>query len=425
MRFDRGMLFPSYGYRTFLPAVALIVAGCASGNRELHAPAAPLSRVQGAEFQQAMGAVMGPLFVGGNRLTTLENGRETFPAMLAAIRAAQRTITFEMFVFYRGKVPQAFAEALAERARAGVKVHVLLDGVGGFKSSVYHSMLRESGVELEIYHPIWRNLPKFNNRTHRRIMVIDGRGAFVGGIGIGDEWQGDAESPSHWHDLHYRVEGPVVAQLQAIFMDNWMKSGRHLLHGPDYFPPLRPVGSALASAFYSSPEHGSRNLEIMLSLAISSARKSLYIENAYFVPDRDTVDALVAAAKRGVRVQIIVPGPHTDQKAVSRASRTRWGQLLRAGVEIYEYQPTMTHTKLLIADGLFVSVGSANLDFRSLRANAEANLNVLDASFAAEQTRIFQQDLASSKRVLSEELRRKILEDAPLRTIEWVTTPLL
>jgi cardiolipin synthase len=208
-------------------------------------------------------------------------------------------------------------------------------------------------------------------------------------------------------------------------MDHWLKIRGDLLHGRDYFPPLPAVGGLQGTVFYASPEHGTRNVEIMMNLAISSARRSLLIENAYFVPDTKTVDALCAAAKRGVRVQIIIPGEHIDQPAVRRASRTRWGKLLEAGVEIYEYEPTMLHTKLLIADDLFVSVGSANLDYRSLRINAEANLNVLDKGFAAEQARIFRRDLQRSRRVTLEEWRRRRPMDAIIQAVEYPITPLL
>jgi cardiolipin synthase len=418
--------FTARRFKTLFLAMVLL-SGCASAPKELSAPAAPASRVHGPEFRQAMGAVLGPLFIGGNRVETLENGNEIFPAMLRAIRSAQRSITFETYIFHEGEVPEQFARALAERARAGVKVHVILDGHGARKSRPYHRLLREAGVDLAIYSPAARSLNPFryNNRTHRKLLVVDGRAGFLGGAGIADEWAGNADSPEHWRDLHYRVEGPVVAELQGAFMDSWLKSGRHLLHGPDYFPSLSPKGNMLASAFYASPEHGSRNIEIMVNLAISSARKSLLIANSYFVPDKDTVEALVAAARRGVRVQIIVPGEHIDAPSVRRASHTRWGRLLEAGVEIYEYQPTLLHSKLLIADELFVSIGSANLDYRSLRINAEANLNILDAGFAAQQARIFQKDLSRSKRITPEEHQRFLSKEAPLRVLEWPLTPQL
>jgi cardiolipin synthase len=398
---------------------AIVLSGCATSGRALRTPVQPLSSVRDPDFKQAMGAVLGAQFVGGNRLTLLNNGEEIFPAMLQAIRGAKRTITFETFVFEKGPVPQAFAEALAERARAGVKVHAILDAHGAKKSRKYHSMLKEAGVELVTYHPItWYDIRRYNNRTHRKLLVVDGRVGFIGGVGIANQWDGHAESPEHWRDMHFKVEGPVVAELQGAFMDNWLKTRGNLLHGPDYFPALAPAGSTEAAAFYSSPRHGSYNVVLMYQLAISSARHSLQIENAYFVPDRLTSDALIAAAKRGVHVELVVPGRHIDQKAVRRASRKRWDRLLEVGIEIYEYQPTMIHSKLLIADGRFVSIGSANFDNRSLRLNDEANLNVLDENFAAQQSRVFARDRAQAERVTLENLRKKKLTEAPRQTIE-------
>lgn len=403
----------------FLPIfLSALLAGCASSTKELKAPPSYSSRLAGPEFRQAMGHVLGASFTEGNRIETLVDGDQIFSAMLRGIRAARQTITFETYVFEKGEIPQQFATALSERARAGVKVSVILDAHGGGKSRKYHQEMREAGVDLVRYHPVWKNLPRYNNRTHRKLLVIDGKVGFVGGVGIADLWKGRAQSPEHWHDTHYRLEGPVVAQLQAAFMDNWLKEKGTLLHGLEYFPPLGAAGPARASLFYSSPEHGSRNVEIMFNLALGSAQKSVLIENAYFVPDREAVDALVRAAERGVRVQIIVPGPHIDQKAVRRASQTTWGRLMDAGVEIYEYQPTMAHTKLMVVDGLFSSVGSSNLDYRSLRINAEANLNVLDAGFAAQQTRIFVHDLAKARRISREEQRQRVLKALPIQILQ-------
>jgi cardiolipin synthase len=405
----------------YLLLAALLTAGCVS-TKTLEHPVQPESRVRGPEFRQAMGPLLGPEFTDGNRITTLSNGDEIFSAMLAGIRGARRTVTFETYVFEKGEIPQAFAEALAERARAGVKVHAMLDAHGSSKSRTYHSMLRDAGVELELYHRIWYPDPRrYNNRTHRKLLVIDGKVGFIGGVGIADSWQGNAQSPEHWRDLHYRVEGPVVAHLQSAFMDNWLKTRGVLLHGPDYFPALTRVGSAKAAAFHSSPRKGSVGVVLMFQLAVASARESLQIANAYFVPDEHNVQALIDAARRGVRVELIVPGRHIDQKAVRRASRKRWGRLLAAGVKIYEYQPTMMHAKLLIADGLFVSVGSANYDNRSMRLNDEANLNVLDPAFAAEQGRIFARDRAQSVLVTEENLRERSLTSVPLQVAQ---TPL-
>jgi len=283
-------------------------------------------------------------------------------------------------------------------------------------------MLDEAGAEREMFQPVWYpDLRRYNNRTHRKLLVIDGKVGFIGGVGIADEWAGNADSPQHWRDCHYRLEGPIVAQMQAAFVQTWLKVRHQLLFGPDYFPPLASTGPVSGNVFFSSPRHGSYGVPILYHLAIAAARDSLRIENAYFVPDRETEAALIAAAQRGVSVQIIVPGRHIDQKAVRRASRKRWKGLLTAGVEIYEYGPTMIHSKLLIVDELFVSVGSANFDNRSLRLNDEANFNAFDHGFASEQTRIFKRDLKASQRVTLENLNEKSLIEKPMQVVQ---TPL-
>jgi cardiolipin synthase len=366
-----------------------------------------------------MGNVLGTPFSGGNRITTLVNGDQIFPAMLRAIRGAEKSVTFETFVFKKGEIPQQFVDALAERARAGVKVHVILDAVGASKSRGYHRTLREAGVELERFHHIFYwDLRRFNYRTHRKLLVVDGKIGFTGGVGIADEWAGNADSPEHWRDCHYQIEGPVVAQLQGAFEANWLKTRGELLAGPAYFPALSSAGPVEANSFYSAPRRGRVAVSLMYQMAIHAARQSLCIENPYFVPDKDILQALAEAARRGVKVQLILPGRHIDSKAVRHASRKRWPKLLAAGVEIYEYQPTMIHSKLMIVDGLFASVGSANLDSRSLAINDEANLNVLNADFAAEQNKLFANDLAQSVRVTVENLKKQSLIERPLEPLE-------
>ena len=397
---------------------AFMLAGCASSDR-ISKPFPHTTPVASTEFRQTMGTLVPPGFVSGNRITILNNGREIFPAMLAAIRSARKTINLETFVFYHGEIPREFADALEERARAGVSVHVILDAVGAKKSRRYHSDLRKAGVQLELYHSIFAlDFRRYDYRTHRKLLITDGKVGFIGGVGIADEWDGNASSPQEWRDQHFRVEGPVVAQLQGAFEDNWFKTRGEILQGSEYFPPLPHAGSLLASAFYSSPRAARSSVELMDNLAIASATRSLILETPYFLPSKAIVEALCAAARRGVRVEILVPGDHIDQKAVRRASRKRWPRLLSAGVVLYEYKPTMIHTKLLIADGLFVSIGSANLDFRSLRINDEANLNVLDSGFARCEERIFSEDRHQSERVVNTAHGLKDVTQFPLQTAQ-------
>lgn len=361
----------------------------------------PLYSADSPEFRQAAGSLLGGNFVSGNSITTLVNGHEIFPAMLSAIRAARRSIDFETYIFWDGEIAKQVAQALAERAQAGVTVNVILDAQGtGKMGSENLARLNSAGVHVVKYHSInWLDPRRFNNRSHRKLLVIDGKIGFVGGVGIADEWLGDGESPEHWRDNHYKVTGPVVAQLQAVFMDNWLKTRGEVLHGPEYFPPLAATGPYTAQAFKSSPRQGDMDIHLMYLLAIASAQHSLLIENAYFLPDDLMRKELIAAAKRGAKVEILVPGEHIDQKAVRAASRKHWPELLKAGIKIYEYQPSMVHVKLMVVDGAFVSVGSGNLDLRSIRLNDEANMNVLNRSFASQQTRLFEADKRRSREI--------------------------
>ena len=247
--------------------------------------------------------------------------------------------------------------------------------------------------------PHWSHLGRLNNRTHRKLLVVDGRIAFTGGVGIAPQWTGRAQDPEHWRDTHFQVEGPVVGQMQAVFLDNWIKVTGHVLHGEDYFPALTAVGDGLAQMFSSSPSGGSESMQLMYLLAITAATHSIDLSAAYFVPDELTLNALVEAIKRGVKLRVVVPGKHIDSDAVRSASKARWGPLLSQGALIAEFEPTMYHCKVMIVDGLLVSVGSTNFDNRSFRLNDEATLNIFDAGFANLQTRIFENDLRLSKPV--------------------------
>lgn len=359
----------------------------------------PLYSASSPEFRQSAGSLLGPNFLSGNNITILVNGNQIFPAMLSAIRSAKHSINFETYVFWDGQIAHEFTEALAERAHAGVKVNAIFDAQGTNKMGMENlARLREAGVDLVKYHSIfWLDVRRYNNRSHRKLLIIDGKIAFVGGVGIADIWTGTADSPQHWRDNHYKVTGPVVAQLQAVFMDNWLKTRGTVLHGTVYFPPLASTGPYLAQALRNSARN--TNLDLMYLLALASAQKTLRIENAYFLPDELTRKELISAAQRGVKVEIIIPGKHIDQKLVRAASKRHWPALIKGGVKIYEYQPTMVHVKLMIVDDIFVSVGSGNFDNRSIRLNDEANLDVLNRGFAAQQIRLFETDKKQSREV--------------------------
>jgi cardiolipin synthase len=289
-------------------------------------------------------------------------------------------------------------------------------------------LMKDAGVEVAKYNPMkpfqpafWYRPTRINNRTHRKLLIVDGRVGFTGGVGIADEWDGNAQDPKHWRDNHYRIEGPVVGELQAAFLDNWLRTNGSVLHGNDYFPAQDASGSYKAQTFKSSQRGGSESARLMYLTSIASAAKNVRLANAYFVPDKLAIDTFLDAAKRGVKIEIIVPGPHIDQQAVRKASRNVWPQLLKAGIRIYEYQPTMFHCKYMIVDDLWVSVGSSNFDSRSFRLNAEANLNVLNADFAAKQIRVFEQDKTNSKEITLEMLRHQPLWD---KVLNKAVTPL-
>ena len=368
------------------------------------------------QFARVVGSLLGPQLVPGNSVHTLRNGDEIFPAMLEAIAAARKTITFETYVYWKGSIGDQFTAAFCQRAQAGVKVHLLIDAVGSDKiDRSYLKRLRQAGCEVQEYHAFHIYDPStwglIDHRTHRKIMVVDGRIGFTGGVGIADEWQGNGDQPGQWRDNHYRVEGPVVAQLQSAFLDNWMQSTGKVLDRDIYFPALVPAGRDSAQVFRSSYTGGSENVQLLLLLSVSAAAKNIRMESAYFVPDDLTISALVAAHQRGASVQIIVPGRHIDVPFVRNASRARWGRLLQAGIEIYEYPRTMFHCKQLIVDDRWVSIGSANVDNRSFRLNDEANLNVMNERFAAGQTAVFEADRARSRRYTYDQwLRRPLLE---------------
>jgi len=385
-------------------AGVLMALNFTSGEKNVERKLPRLYQAQDPQFFRAMGSLLGPGILGGNRAQELLNGDQIFPAMLAAIRSAERSITFETYIYWAGDIGGEFADALAKRARAGVKVHVLLDWVGSAK--IDDALLKEmqtAGVDVRKFHePAWYNLARMNNRTHRKLLVVDGKTGFTGGVGIAPKWTGSGQDADHWRDSHFRIEGPVVAQMQAVFMDNWLKVTGDVMHGDAYFPALPAVGTSNAQVFSSSPSGGSESMQLMYHLSITAAERSIDLSSAYFVPDDLTSKALLQALERGVKIRVITPGEIIDTETVRAASRGRWGPLLQAGAEIYEYQPTMYHCKVMIVDSLLVSVGSTNFDNRSFRLNDEANLNIFDTNFAARQSEVFEADLRLSKRVTFE-----------------------
>lgn len=418
--------------RTFWVAIAvalvtaaglLLALNFSAGEKQINQQLPKLYSASDPQFMRAMGGLLGPGIVGGNQVEELLNGDQIFPSMLQAIRSAKKTITFETYIYWSGNIGSAFADALAERARAGVKVHVLMDWVGSGKmDEALLKKIKDAGVDVRKFHkPAWYNITRLNNRTHRKLLVVDGAVGFTGGVGIAPKWEGSAQDADHWRDSHFRVAGPVVSQMQATFMDNWIKVSGEVLHGESYFPNLQAVGNSPAQMFFSSPNSGSENMALMYHIALTAAEKTVDLSMAYFVPDDLSQRILIDALRRGVRIRLITPGPLIDTETVRAASRQTWGPLLAAGAEIYEFQPTMYHCKVMIVDNLMVSVGSTNFDSRSFRLNDEANLNVYDGTMATRQTAIFEDDLKRSRRVTFEEWTNRPLKE---KAKDWMASVL-
>ncbi|TPI57694.1 cardiolipin synthase B [Mesorhizobium sp. B3-1-7] len=375
------------------------------------------------QFARSMTSYSQGQMFDANAVQTLVNGDEIFPAMLEAIRTARSTINMETYIYWSGKVGYEFAAALAAKAREGVEVRVLVDWVGSlpFDEELIHIMT-SAGVRFQRYRPIyWYTLDRVNNRTHRKLLIVDGRIAFTGGVGIADNWLGDARNPTEWRDTHYRIEGRAAAAFQAAFAENWLETAGEPLQGEKFYPPLAAAGNLSAQLILSSQPNGSEDMELMMLAAMAAAKDHLRIGMAYFVPDDIALQQILDARKRSVIVDIIVPNSLTDVPIVRKGSRYFWGELLKAGVRIYEFQPTMYHPKLLIVDDVWASFGSANLDERSLGLNDEANLNIYGKDFGQTQIDLFNRDLARSKRISLEEWQARPWTE---RVTDWMASRL-
>jgi cardiolipin synthase A/B len=350
----------------------------------------------------------------GNRVTLFTDGPAFYPAMLEAIRGAKRSINMECYIFESGKVGREFIDALSERSRNGVNVTIVVDAIGSF--SLWGrpvSRLRAAGVRIMSYQALrWHSLHRINNRTHRELLVVDGRTAFIGGAGVADWWReptGRRQRP--WRDTMARIEGPVVAAIQGVAAENWLECCGEILTGRDFFPDLKPCGDTTAFVVKSSPSDRATASRVTFQLLIEGADHSVRISTQYFLPDRAFRRALVGMAQRGVQISVIVPGKHTDQKWVRLASRRMWGELLAAGIRIFEYQPAMTHAKILVVDDLWCVLGTTNIDNRSFEHNDEVNLAMRDATVAARLLQDYERDLAASREVtLAKWQRRPVWE---------------
>jgi cardiolipin synthase A/B len=401
-------------------AVVLLLAACGASRPPWLAPEV---RIGDRAFARAIEAHTLAAIVPGNDVEILLNGDEIFPAMLAAIRSARTTITLATYLYEDGTIADEIAHALAERCRAGVGVAILVDAVGSHRMSEDNrDLLRRSGCHLERFHPVSALNPRrVNRRNHRRVLVVDGRIAFTGGTGIGTKWTGDGRQARQWRQTDVRVEGPIVAHLQAAFAELWRETTGILLGGDAHFPELEPRGRVLAQSVKSSPTGGNSEAYALFLLAVESARTSIALSTPYFVPDARMRTALVNAAARGVRVAVLVNGvtDNTPDRLTRRASQQGYGAALAAGIRIYEPPRAMMHAKTLIVDGVFANVGSVNLDPRSFGLNHELTLVIHDAAIARRLEDVFAEDVREAREITRDTWKRRGLG----RVLELIVLP--
>jgi len=361
-------------------------------------PAPPSSQ----DFRWAAEALTGHATISGNKVDVLVNGDEIFPAVLEAVRGARETLNIETYVYWQGEIAVDLAEAVCERARDGVECRVLIDAVGSAKMDPrVITQMRDAGAEVVRFRPPKPHLlRRADNRSHRRAIVVDGRVGFTGGVGIAGEWEGNAEDPDHWRDTHFRVEGPIVHALQGAFGEHWVEATGEALVGERFLPTIEPFEDGVTMQLVRSGARvGDTNIEILFYLAIASAEESIELTAAYFAPRPPFLEALCEAAKRGVKVSVLVPGPHIDKEFVRVAGRAVYQELLECGVGVHEYQPTMLHAKSMVVDGCWASVGTANFDNRSFQLNDELTLSVFDGDVAAKLSDVFARDLEQADQI--------------------------
>jgi cardiolipin synthase len=379
--------------------------------------------VSSPEFFGSALALTNPVPQPGNKIELLQNGDQFFPAMLEAIRSAKKTVNFAAYIFKSDGTGRQFRDALCERARAGVEVRLLLDGIGSGwdldNSDV--RLMTDAGCKFAYYHPVqsWR-MDRANRRSHRRMLIIDGKVGFTGSAAFSDKWSGHAQDKDHWRDLHARLEGPIVAELQAAFQSHWVKTFGEALTGAGQFPSLTAAGELKAQIVESHSFSAAAPIPMVQAVAFAAAEKRIWITNPYCTPSDDQVDLLVKAVQRKVDVRLLLPGPYNDQPMTQSAGRTAYGRLLEGGVKIFEYQPTMIHSKTMVVDGLFSLFGSSNLDPRSSEINEEIDVVVYDEGFARLMEGTFEKDLAQSREYTLQQFKQRSLWE---RTTEWLMIP--
>lgn len=366
----------------------------------------------------ALAGLSGGAVYSGNVCKIFQNGA-LFPAMEGDIEAARCTVHLETFVWSAGSLERRFVDLLTRKAREGVKVRVLIDAMGGSQSdSSQLEHLRREGVELSIYcRPHWWNLRRFNQRTHRKLLIVDGEIGYTFGHGIADQWLGDGEDRHHWRDTAVRVAGPAVQALQSVFMENWIEETHRVPAGDGCFPSLEEQEGCEAHVVSSASGDTVSSVALLYTVAIASARHEVIIQNPYFAPDEDICDVLADVVKRGVAVHLMVPGKHTDSRFVRRAGCHLYGDLLRAGVRLYEFEPTLLHQKIVVVDEAWSHIGSTNFDARSLALNEEVGIGLSSPAIARELKSAFQEDLRRSREITLHEWRKRPWRS---RALDWI-----
>jgi cardiolipin synthase len=425
------LVLPTIAVTLIVVAAVVFVYVTASVNAEADREASIVSVPQVATnadaFMRALGGSASADVIGGNRITVLHNGVQIFPALLDAIASAQHSVHFSTFIYSSGHIPREFADAFSAAAKRGVEVRMVFDKSGSKRvSPALMTQMEKAGCKIKWFRPIqWYSWAKYNHRTHRKLLIIDGTIAFTGGVGIADEWNGNADSPTHWRDTHVRILGPAVASVQAAFVDNWNEATGELPIDEKYFPGLTSAGETSMCGIQSNPVFGASSAQRSMAVLIAGATRRLWIANAYFVPPKPFVQALRDAKARGVDVKILLPGRYHDQPSVRRASRRTWGPLLEGGVELHEYEPTMMHCKIVIVDSSVTSIGSINFDPRSFALNAEFGVVALDRALAKKMEDAFVDDLRFSRRVTAEDLRQLPVHERILNTFfYWIRAQL-
>lgn len=378
--------------------------------------------VENPSFRRSAVA-LGNAMIDGNDATLLKNGDEIFPAMTRDIRLAKKSVNLETYIFQPDRAGRQFALAMIEAARKGVEVRFLIDSFGS-KLGDLEQPLRSAGVKIRKFRPLQPfTLHKIGKRTHRKILVVDGFIAYTGGLGIDEKWLGNARSKSEWRDTQVRVEGPVAAQMQSVFSEDWTFTTGEILAGEKFYPEIPRAGSISAQTIKASRGDSSSLAKMLYFVAIQSAEKSIFIENAYFLPDKQVRDSLVAAVKRGVDVQIMVPGRHIDVPMVRSASWSHYKDLLTNGVRIFEYTPTMLHTKAMVVDGIYTTIGSINFDSRSMDKNAEESLAFYDHAFAQKVQAMFEEDKKLCQEITFEVWKSRGPVKRLAELVSWIWEP--